>query len=84
MTPDNTPSTIDTMQVAGAFTALKAAFQADPTSAWEWQCALAESQRAAGVDPQPAHQGAAHFLLKHCGVNVTTMPEYRDLMHTWK
>jgi hypothetical protein len=57
----NNPSTIDTMQVAGAFTALKTAFQADPTYVWEWQCALAESGRAVGMDPKPAHQGAAHF-----------------------
>ena len=84
MTPDNIPSTIDTMQITGAFTALKAAFQADPTYAWEWQCALAESQRAVGVDPKPAHQGAAHFMLKHFGVNVSAMQEYKDVMHTWK
>jgi hypothetical protein len=84
MTPDNTPSTIDTMQVAGAFAALKAAFQTDPGYAWEWQCALAESQRAAGVDPKPAHQGAAHFLYKYLGVHVTAMQECKDLMHTWK
>ena len=84
MTPDNASSTLDTMQVAGAFRALRGAFQADPTYAWEWQCALAERQRAAGVDPKPAHQGAAHFLLKHFGVNVTTMQADRDLMHTWK
>jgi hypothetical protein len=83
MTPDKTPATIDTMQVAGAFRTLKAAFEADPTYAWEWQCALAERQRTVGVDPKAAHQGAAHFLLKHFGVNVTAMQEYRDLMHTW-
>jgi hypothetical protein len=81
---DHIPSTIDTMQVAGAFAALKAAFQTDPTYAWEWQCALAESQRAVGVDPKPAYQGAAHFLYKHFGVNVTSMQEYKDVMHVWK
>jgi hypothetical protein len=74
---------MDTMQVAGAFTALKAAFQADPTYAWEWQCALAESQCHADVDPKPAHQGAAYFLLTHFGINVTVMQAYRNLMRTW-
>jgi hypothetical protein len=83
MTQADNPSTIDTMQVAAAFQALKVAFQADPTYAWEWQCALAESQRVAGVDPKPAHQGAAHFMLKHFAVNITAMAEYRDLMRTW-
>jgi hypothetical protein len=84
MTPDNTPSTIDTMQVAGALSALKTALHADSTYAREWQCALAESQRAVGVDPQPTHQGAAHFLLKHFGVNITALQAYKDLMHTWR
>jgi hypothetical protein len=84
MTPDNASSTIDTMQVAGAFQALRIAFQADPTYAWEWQCALAASQQVAGVDPKPAHQGAAHVLLTHLGVNVTTMQAYTDLMHPWR
>ena len=55
-----------------------------PRYAWEWQCALAESQRLAGVDPKPAHQSAAHFLLKHFGVNITAQQAYKDLMQTWR
>jgi hypothetical protein len=83
MSRDTTVSELDTMQVLGAFAVLKTAFHADPTYAWEWQCALVESQRAVGVDPKQAHQGAAHFLLKHFGVNVPALQVYKDLMQTW-
>jgi hypothetical protein len=84
MTPDKRSKGYDNLRIAEAFAVLKQAYQTEPTYAWEWQCELADSQRQAGVDPKNAHQGAAHFLHKHFGIDATAMQEYQDLMHAWR
>ena len=67
-----------------ALETLEQLMQTHPQQAWESHCGLAEDLRATGMDAKVAHQAAAVAMRYVFAVDITALPEYRDLMGVWR
>lgn len=67
-------------EIAKAFDTLKAAMTSDPGYLWSWVCNVACPIMDSGVEHGKANKAAARLLAHLFKVDVTEMPEYKDII----